>query len=553
MTLAISGVRKRQRRRRPIQEQRFLNPGKGINVFVSEQLIQDQEGSGSMNANIIESGAISKRYGWEEVGTGFLGTPRGLASYYPTGNDPLLCSIDSSTNHLRYLDASDNWTEISTIDFTDSDRIDWVQAAGKLFIHNGQDAAAQLDNLTLSRPTTTVKSNFGIYYADRQIVSGVPAQPNRLYMSSSTDVADFTNANPTGTGAYSAYTVSTHPGASTFAGSDADYLDVAKDDGDHITGLAKYQSKLIIFKERSIYSLEFDSTGNPVVKLVTNAIGCVSHWSIDQVDNDIIFLSRRGFYVLGTEPNFFDQIRTNELSIRIKPFVDAITPMNLDRAAGIWHDNTYYCAVPVGNASVNNKIFTYHRQYTGWLQSNNRSANAWTQFIDTDNVEKLYYADDQEAKIWVQTTGYNDGTDPIDMYWESKAHDFNQFDVVKTFVDVTLLFRQLRGSVTVTITIDGNRVTKNYRIPGSSFSGGLGRAGLGRASLGGVSEASSGDTVSSATTNVPIRLDIGETGRTIKIKVSNGNVAENFVLLGYNIGYRASGRNNFPAELRVYA
>jgi len=549
MSLQISGVRNRRRRiRRPVAEQRYLNPGKGINVYVSEQFISDQEASGSMNGNIIESGAISKRYGWEEVGTGLDNAPRGLMSYYPTGADPKLITLDGDT--LKYLN-NNVWTDITGVTFTPVDQVCGVQAQGKLFVHTKEQAAAQLSGLTLTQPTTTVKSAFGIYYADKQIVSGVETQPNRLYVSSGTDVADFTNANPTGTGAYSVYDASTHPGASTFAGSDAAYIDIAKDDGDRITGLAKYLTLLIIFKEKSIYSLEFDGTGNPVVKLVTNSIGCVSHFSIDTMDNDLVFLSRNGWYVFGTQPQFFDQLRTNELSIRIRPFVKAITPLNLGRAAGIWHDNTYWGAVPVGNNATNNRVYTYHRNYTAWLQQDNINANAFTTFIDEGNEEDLYYADENTATVWRQTSGYSDGGEGIGMYWESKAYDFKAFDVVKRFIDITLLFRQLRGSVKVTITIDGGRIVKNYNISGNSFSGGLGRAGIGRALLGGSSE--TGTSPAALTTNnVPIRINVGENGRTVKIKVENSNPGENFVLLGYNIGYRPYGRNNFPAELRVY-
>ena len=547
--LSATKQNKRRGRRREILEKRYLNPGKGINVYVSEQYIDDKEGSGSMNSTIVESGGITKRFGWERVGLGLTNAPRGLASYYPTGAAPLMVTVDGDT--LKYLNTS-VWTALPAITFsTAPTRIGFVQAQGRLFIWNGVDAGSQLSGTTLTRPTTTIKGGYGIYYADKQIVSGVPEHPNRLYISSPVDVADFTNTNPTGVGEYSVYNASTHPAATTFAGSDANYLDVARDDGDRITGLAKYTDKLIIFKERAIYSLQFDTNGLPIVSLVTSAIGCVSHWSIDQVDNDLLFLSRNGYYVFGTQPQYFDQLRTNELSIRVRPFIKAIKSDNLNRAAAIWYDNTYYCSAPVGNSNTNNRVFTYHRQYTAWLQSNAIAANAFTTFIDSGNNEGLYYADDTQAQVWKQTSGYTDDGEGIDMFWESKAYDLGKFDEVKRFIDFTLLFRQLRGSVKVTITIDGNRITKNYTIPGTSFSGGMGRGRLGRTLLGGKSErAKSASNV--VTSNIPIRLNVGENGRTIKVRVQNSTAGESFVLLGYNIGYRPYGRNNFPAELRVY-
>lgn len=544
MSLAVSGVRRRGRRRRTVLEQRFLNPGKGINVFVSEQFIDNQEGSNSMNGTIIESGAIDKRFGWTKVGVGLVNAPRGLGSYYPTGAASQLLTVDGA--QLKYLSGT-LWTALPAISFGNSDRYCFVQAGGDMYIWNGIDAGAKLSGLTLTRPATTPTGAFGIYYGDAQCVAGVASKRNRLYISSKIDRGDFTNASGT------LSTGTEVPGATAFGGTDANYIDISPDDGDYITALAKYQSQLIIFKSRSIWSMTFDTNGQPIVKLVTNGIGCISHWSIDTVDNDLIFLSRKGFYVLGTEAQFFDQLRTNELSIRIKPYIKAMTPARLNRASAIWHDNTYYCSVPTGNSTTNNRCFTYHRQYTGWLQSNNVNANAWTQYIDANQEEKLYYADDVLPQVWVQTTGYTDDTSAIPMYWESKAYDFGTFDVQKRFVDVTLLFRQLSGSVKVTITIDGNRITKSYNIPGTSFSGGMGRGLLGRASLGGKYEAGIlGNSTSTVTTNIPIRLNVGENGRTIKIRVENNNANEHFTLLGFNFGYRPYGRNNFPSELRVY-
>ena len=546
MSLAVSGIRNRQRRRRTVLEQRFLNPGKGINVFASEQFIDNQEGSGALNSWIVESGAIQKRPGWATVGVGLVNAPRGLGSYYPTGGASMLITIDGT--QLKYLSGA-LWSGLAGATFSAAaSRYCMVQAGGEMYIWNNTDPGRKLSGFTLTAPTTTPTAAFGIYYADKQIVSGVISKPNRLYISSSADRGDFTNASGTlSTGVEV-------PGATAFAGSDANYYDLGPDDGDYITALAKYQDQLIVFKSRSIWSITFDTNGQPIGKLVTNGIGCISHWSIDTVDNDLIFLSRKGYYVLGLEAQYFDQLRTNELSIRIKPYIKSIAAANLSRATSIWHDNVYYGAVPTGVSTTNNRVFTYHRQYTGWLPHQNINANAFTQFIDqTTKEENLYYADELLPQVWVQTTGFNDGATPISMYWQSKAYDFGTFDIQKRFVDVTLLFRQLSGSVKVTITIDGNRIEKTYNIPGTSFAGGMGRGLLGRTSLGGKYEGGIlGTSNTNITNNIPIRLNVGENGRTIKIRVENASPGENFMLLGFNFGYRPYGRNNFPSELRVY-
>ncbi len=545
MSLAVSGVRRRGRRRRTVLERRFLNLGKGVNYFASEQFIDDQEASNANNAIPVESGAISKRTGWAKVGVGLVNAPRGLGSYYPSTASSMLLTVDG--NQLKYLSGS-LWTALPAITYSASSRYCFIQAGGDMYVWNGVDAGSKLSGLTLTRPNTTPTAAFGVYYADRQIVSGIGTRSSRLYISSSVDRGDFTNAsgtlsNPTEV-----------PGSSApYGGTDANYFDLSPDDGDYITGMAKYMDQLIVFKSRSIWALTFDSNGQPIAKLITNAIGCISHWSIDSIDNDLIFLSRKGYYVLGQEAQYFDQLRTNKLSIRIEPYIKSMTPARLNRVTSIWHDNVYYSSVPTGVSTTNNRCFMYFRQYSGWYPAQNINANAFTQYIDTNNDEKLYYADETLPQVWVQTTSYLDDTSAIPMYWESKAYDLGGFDIQKRFVDITLLFRQLSGAVKVTVTLDGSRLTKTYNIPGTSFAGGMGRGTLGVASLGGKYEASvMGTNTATITNNIPLRLNIGENARTIKIRVENSNQNESFTLLGFSIGYRPYGRNNFPSELRVY-
>lgn len=83
---------------------------------------------------------------------------------------------------------------------------------------------------------------------------------------------------------------------SEFGSTLGSYLDVNPDDGDRITGLHVWNGFLFVYKQHSIYRVNF--TGNPVApftvdRLVSN-IGALSHWTIQETDNAMIFLSERG-------------------------------------------------------------------------------------------------------------------------------------------------------------------------------------------------------------------------------------------------------------------
>lgn len=528
-----------------ISQLAVLNPGKGLNNFVSDSLIQDTEASDIMNIQFSESGCPTKSYGIAAVGTGLSNAPKGLG-VLTTSSVRQLLTIDGTS--LKYLNST-VWTSISGASFTSGREVNFVQARDVIYIWNGQEAGAQYDGTTLSRPTTTVSAQFGIFYSGRQIVSGVSTLPNRLYISNSTDASDFTNTNPTGTGEYSVYDSTTHPGATAFAGTGAAYLDVAKGDGDKITGFAKFQEQLIIFKERSIYSMTFDSSGTPVVSQITASMGAVSHKSIENIDNDVFFLSRNGYYVLGNEANYNTAIRTNELSARIKPVIETIGASNLSKAASIYSDFRFYSSVATGGVSTNNKTITYDKRYQAWSQLDYIKANAFTEFIDSNNIKHLYYAASDEAEVYEIAVGYSANGTAINSYWTSKAFDAGSFDGYKRWLDVTLLFRQITGTVTITIYADNNEIVKTTSISSTtSASGSMGTEIMGSEIFGGFGDTPDG----TSTNNVPYRVKINTKSRTLKIKISNANDNETFTLLGMNFAYVPYSRYSFPSSQKIY-
>jgi hypothetical protein len=538
------------RRRTParLPEITVKNPGKGLNNLVSDTLINDAEASDLNNISFVESGCIAKSAGIQSVGTGLSNNPKGMGVFYTVAGNKYLLTVDGTS--LKYLNGS-TWTAISGASFTANKEVNFTQCDNNLYIWNGQEAGAQLDSsLALTRPTTTISASFSIWYQGFQIASGVATQPNRIYVSdNTTNPGDFTNTNPTGTGLYSVYDGTTHPGATTFAGSGANYIDINKGDGDKITGLAKYQGVVIIFKERSVYQLSLSATGVPTITQVTQATGAVSHKSIDNVENDVFYLSRKGYYVLGNEPNYLNTIRSNELSNRVNPIIQTINPAQAQNAASIFSEFKFYSSFATGGNDYNNQTLIYDRRYLAWSKVDYMTANAWTEFIDTSGNRHLYFADDNSAKVYEVIEGNysKDGT-AINSYWISKSFDANQFDEYKRWLDVTILFRQISGSVTVTFYADNDQVVKSTSISSDTdFSGSIGTTLMGSPIFGGTGTASS----TSTTNNVPYRFKVNTKSRTLKIKISNNSDNQNFIVLGFVIAYVPYNRQSWPSSLKI--
>lgn len=542
-----------------------VNPSKGLNNLISDNLVDDHESTSLENIQFVESGAPAKAYGFTNVGSGLSNNPRGIAYFSDTiGGNKYLYTVDGTA--LKYLSSS-TWTSISGASFDAASQINFNQARGAMYVFDGVSAIAKVasgsSGGTLTRNGHSPKAKFGIFYLGRHFVAGVDGQPNRLYYSKSTDASEFTvatggtqpqpdNSNDADSGGPNV------PGATAF-GSDnpatpnllfAQVIDVNKFDGDKITGLSTFQGVLIIFKERSIYQLAFDSTGNATLTQVSKSYGCVSHRSIDAVENDVFFLTRNGIYVLGNEPNYFNVIRTNELSARVHPEIEVINPTNYAAATAIFNQYVYYLGIPSGGVSANNKVLTYDRRFQAFSKLTHIMPECFTIYTDSTNTDTLYFTSANSANVYKMTTNYDSNGSAISAQWTSKAFDLGDFSAYKRWITLDILFRQLVGTVTVNIYTDNGNLLKTTTVS-SSTTGGMGTNQLGVEWLGGTVNTASGGTVANASTNIPYRFSLNTKSRSIKIQVSNGIINQTFVVLGLKLRYRTYSSFVYPSVLKV--
>lgn len=539
---------------KPPQRLVVMNPSKGLNNLVSPSLIDNKEFSDMQNMEYDEGGVIRKRAGYVAAGNS-LAAARGLGTF-STESSNYMVTIDGT--QLKYR-TSGNWSTATGDTFTAAKDTDFTQARLKLFIWNGQDGGAYFDGSAVTRPGTMPKAKFSVYYQNKHIAAGVDGQPSRLFISNLTNAADFT-VTTGGTQPQPDSTNDTEngnpnvPGATVFAGTpaltEANVLDIRKNDGDKITALGVFQDVLIVFKERSIFQVTFDSSGNPTVTPVTYATGCVSHKSVVNIENDISFMSREGHRVLGNEPQFFTAIRTQVLSIRIQPSMDAINKQYYSRCNGVYFDNKYILAYPVGSSTIS-KTMTYDRRFQAYSLWTNFNAQAMVRYIDSSNNEDLYFLDDGGTQVYKRVTGiYNDNGAAIEAYIVSKAQDLGNPDITKFWVDLRLIFRRLSGQITFTVYQDDG-VTVGTATIGTISSRGMGMNMLGTVILGLDGEAPSTSSTASFIDN-PQSIGLNLDSRTIKYKIYNNRVDENFVLLGTIYAYYPKSHYVFDSSAKIY-
>lgn len=531
-----------------------LNPARGLNNLVSESLVDQREASDLLNIAFDESGIVKKRDGFTTVGPDLTGVQL-LAPWY-SESDHQLIAVDAG-QPKKY--AAGTWSPISGVTL-DSARpyINATQARQYTFFWDKTSGGVQYDGSATNRPGTIPKGDFSIYWNGLHIVSGVPGQADRVYFAAGGKPATFTRdatGKPSGTAAGDGWpdNATDVPGATIFTGTASAFtIDFGKGDGFKVTGLAVFQENIVVFKENAIYQLSFGGTtdsANATVTQITKAIGCVSHRTIAYVNNDIFFLSRKGVYTLGNEQNFYDAIRTNELSARIRRLIDKISPAAYERCSAVFSADRYLLSVPIGGSTVN-RTLVYDTRYQAWSVWDTIAPRSMLTHYDLNGTEHVYFINDAAPTSMKEIIPgrYRDDAAPVAAHWTSGALDMGAIDLTKRFVDLGMVLRQLTGVLTISVYLDGVPLDDEF-LSSAANTTGYGADLVGDAFIG--YGAAEGDVTVLLPTN-PWRITVKRNARTLKFKISNSRIDESFGLLGYIIGYYLSGYYRFDSQYRIY-
>lgn len=502
----------------------------GLNKLVSDTKLEPNESPDILNMNLTENGLPIKRGGTvafrEEIGS----KVKGLASYYTDAASRYLIAASAGT---LYYDNGSAWEMItcaSGATMSPTNNTNFVQARNKLYIHD-KSGLKYLDDNVMKAATNGVSAEFGIYWKGRHVVAGNISYPSRVFISKVDDAG---------------YFIATGTDAS------AEWFDVQPSDGDKVTGLSTFYDNLLVFKEQSTHkAAPSNSTGDFVssVSLINNSVGCVSHRTIDSVDNDVFFLSRKGVYVVGNEPNFFDTIRTNEVSAKVHPEIEGITATNYGLTSAIYYNYRYYLSYPFGGTTYNNRVLVYDTRYGAWTLNKGYYPNCFNSYIDSSGAEHLYIGGDNTGKVYEMESGYGDDGADIYSYVKSPALDLGSPDVMKFWIDSTIQSRNTQASIKVDIYI-GGEVFKPQTFAigktGQSAGWGVNTWGLEVWGLGGNST-----ITAEVTSNVLKRFRIKKRSTNQQIMVSNTSNNETWTLMSLRGTYRPLSHFVFSSDDKV--
>lgn len=494
------------------EEIRVLTPSRGIDELGDDFMIDNRAASDLLNIKFTENGVVEKRDGYIITGEELDNIPTGLGVYISSASETdTLMVVDGGV--LKKLD-NYSWVDVSDGNHIAADSSVFTTSVDdKFFVWDGigvtpNSASGQAGGgcLIYDGNTTTVgkkapKGKFSVVYKDNHIVSGVPGQPYRVYVSAKGMPELFTRSAPTdtykgdvetydalpnnasvndgynvlyGDGEHQAgyygrrsggwlylgapfddddpklWQASGVPGATTFTDKyRPNAFDVNRYDGEKVTGFGFFQDALIIFKEGSIWQMTFNEQGLPVISRITNAYGCISHGSIATVENDCYFLGRDAVYVLGNEPNYFSAIRTNALSTRVGNTLARINTAAYDKIRSHYFNERYHLAVPLDTETNNNTMLVYDKRFYAWSVWD-IPASGLSSLIDTSSKLQFVFTSSQNKALNRFTEGvYNDNGAGIRAWWRSRAFHGKKIDYVKWWRQLRPIFKGINGSIII--------------------------------------------------------------------------------------------------------
>jgi hypothetical protein len=456
------------------------------------------------------------------------------STYYQLNNQPQTPDMGS---------VKVNWTTVSTASgvlkayniygrtLGDERFIGSIDAGSTTFIDDGSATVAEFGYPLTADTTGGIVAKYVKRFEDRLVFAGISGEPSKVVISGRAPNHEKTDLSYGG-----------------------NYVLIEPDAGDDITGLEIFEDRIIVFKERSIWqiTLSYTTVGNfsvtvPTPKLITSSHGCISARSILPVENDVFFLSRKGVYALGYEPNVFNVLRTNEISAKIRPFFDNLTISQMMNATAFYSDFKYGLSFP-----GKNKTMVYDRERLSWMGPWTTDANVYETYYDSSDQEHLIYGEDDNSYVVEFSSSYGDdnGT-AISTQLRTKKGDFKDTFRFKNIKELFTLFRNVQGTVNISIRLQartGDVVTaKSFTLTPSAGNSGWGSFLWGNAKWG-----DSPETGGATDINEIYRwLTLNKPARNIQAIIQTSNRNDNYEFLSLKAKAKPLGFGFLPSSERV--
>jgi hypothetical protein len=138
---------------------------------------------------------------------------------------------------------------------------------------------------------------------------------------------------------------------------------------DYLVGVLGFaDDKIVIFNRNSIHlvTLAGATAETAGVQLLTSEVGLVARKSVQQIGDQIVFLSDNGVYGASFQDLYNLRGNSVPMSQPIQNTIDRINKNYAKNAVSAYFGNRYYLAVPLDNSTTNNAILVFNFLNRQW-------------------------------------------------------------------------------------------------------------------------------------------------------------------------------------------
>lgn len=494
-----------------------INFNGGLNSTSGPLSVENNESSGLQNIDFNKFGSILKRNGYTALNTtAITNSPNsdGLWWYeFVSSGAYASFIINVGDGKLWKQDSLDGtWDDITGgLTITADNFCDFENFLNEVYITNNTDVPFKWtgsgDGVAMSVPSGLTKAKCVVQYNNYLFLGNV-------VVSSTTHKSRFYWSNIKDTGTWSA----------------VNFIEVAKDDGQQIIRMIVLGDRLVVFKERSIYNVLFTGDNDIpfVVQKSSSPVGCVAQFSVQEVENGLVFLSADGFY-------YYDGNNSYKISSKIQNTISNLNLTRLNQAVSLRQKgkNRYMCSVASSGQTNNDTVIVWDWVLNAFTLYDGINAASMA-VVWVNAIEERPYFGDYAGFVYRMDTGADDY--PLNVQTAIDAHYYTNWkhydDIVseKAVPNVVIYYQTSNSIVTFAYSYDFES-SDTYS---QTFSLATGTAVYGSAVYGTDIYAGAG--------GLQQRRDLDGRGRVVRFKFANATIGETMQIDG--IGYYAHLETN---------
>jgi hypothetical protein len=407
-------------------------------------IIADNEFAKVENWYYDDQQILTTRQGIANFGNPIAGAESIHSMYYiefSDGSKHLLCAANmaATTQVYEYNPTTNDWDLIKA-GLTKDLRLCFITFKNVIYWTNGTDNVMHYDGTTVTEDAVTEKGKYLVLFNDVAFMGCIINDKSVVY---------YTNANPV-----------------DLTGSFGNYIVIEEDNGQDISALQYQAGLLLVSKEKSIYS--YDVVGDKV-DILDYSGGVASHRSWKIVENDSLYLSKRGVYGLIQRKGTVGSLRALALTNNLQKVIKGIGNFGIACAFYSEKKSNYYLAIDqdAGGRNkgllVRNTVVGAFKPTAGWTNYVGINVNDIIEYEDTDGATHILGANVFDGQVIEFEIGWDDMGSEIHSELEFKEFDFGEPTKHKTFPHVD--FQGLASSnVTAKFKteIDGREISKTF-------------------------------------------------------------------------------------------